>query len=329
MATVDQVMAVPAADGVVVKLLRLLNRYSFGFALLLTIALLAISWIREPNFGWQDQLANFAPLALAAMASTPAIISGGGGFDLSISPLMYLSGEVFIVWLAPHALGGVWSVPIILLGGVAFGALNGLLIAVLRVQPVVVTLSMYFILLGVDLRVAPSPQYLNESWLHHFAGSIGPVPGALFTIAFPIVVWIALGFTPYRRTLYAVGSNDATAFACGVNVALVRIVAYALGGLFAAVGGIALIALTSSANPSLAATYTLLAIAAVALGGTSLWGGRGGLLGSLLGAASIYLLGNLLITLQVDPSYLQVMYGGMLVFAVILSGLAGRAKVTA
>jgi ribose transport system permease protein len=73
----------------------------------------------------------------------------------------------------------------------------------------------------------------------------------------------------------------------------------------------------------------LLAIASVALGGTSLWGGRGGLFGSLLGAASIYLLGNLLITLQVDPSYLQVMYGGMLVFAVILNGLAGRAKVAA
>jgi len=119
-----------------------LNRYSFGFALLLTIALLAISWIREPNFGWQDQLANFAPLALAAMASTPAIISGGGGFDLSISPLMYLSGEIFIVWLAPHSLGGLVSVPIILLVGLAFGALNGILIAVLRVQPVVVTLSM-------------------------------------------------------------------------------------------------------------------------------------------------------------------------------------------
>lgn len=330
MATVDEVMALPVRDGVGIRLLRLLNRYSFGFALLLTAVLLAVSVYREPNFGWNDQLANFAPLALAAMASTPAIISGGGGFDLSISPLMYLSGEVFIVWLVPHSLGGVWSVPVILVGGLAFGALNGLLIAILRVQPVVVTLSMYFILLGVDLRVAPSPKYLNESWLHELAsGTILGVPGAAFTVAFPIAVWFLLGLTPYRRTLYAVGSNDATAFSCGVNVALVRVIAYALGGMFAAVGGIALIALTSSANPSLAATYTLLAIAAVALGGTSLWGGRGGLFGSLLGAASIYLLGNLLITLQVDPSYLQVMYGGMLVFAVILSGLAGRAKVTA
>jgi len=308
---------------------RLLNRYSFGFALLLTLVLLAATLIHDSNFGWKDQLANFAPMALAAMASTPAIISGGGGFDLSISPLLYLSGEVFIVWLAPHGLGGYASVPIVLALGLGIGLLNGLLIIILRVPPVVATLSMYFILIGVDLRVVPNAQYLGENWVHRLAGSIGPVPGALFTLGFPILVWLLIGLTPYRRTLYAVGSNDATAFASGVNVALVRVVAYGIGGLFAAVGGLALIGLTSSANPSLSTTYTLLAIASVALGGTSLWGGRGGLIGPMLGAASIYLLGNLLITLQVDPSYLQVMYGVMLIFAVILSGLSARTRVKA
>jgi ribose transport system permease protein len=315
------------AGSVGVVALRLLNRYSFGFALLLTAALLATTLIRDSNFGWSDQLANFAPMAIAAMASTPAIISGGGGFDLSISPLMYFCGEVFIVWLAPHSLGGAASVPIILAIGLGVGALNGLLIILLRVPPVVATLSMFFVLVGADLRVAPNPKYLgSDNWVHELATSVGPIPGALFTVGFPLLVWVLLGLTPYRRTLYAVGSNDATAFASGVNVAVVRIMAYALGGLFAAVGGLALIALTSSANPSLAQTYTLLAIAAVALGGTSLWGGRGGLIGPMLGAASIYLLGNLLITVQVDPSYLQVMYGAMLIFAVVLGGLASRVR---
>jgi ribose transport system permease protein len=185
---------------------------------------------------------------------------------------------------------------------------------------------MFFVLIGADLHIAPQPKYINQSWLTRLAGEVGPIPGALFTLGFPIVIWLLLGLTAYRRTLYAVGSNDATAFASGVNVAAVRVVAYTLGGLFAGVGALALIALTSSANPSLSSTYTLLAIAAVALGGTSLWGGRGGLIGPMLGAASIYLLGNLLITLQVDPSYLQVMYGGMLIFAVVLGGLAGRAR---
>jgi ribose transport system permease protein len=239
---------------------------------------------------------------------------------------MFLCGEVFIVWLVPHGLGGAEAVPIVLAVGLGVGLLSGLLIILLRVPPVVATLSMYFVLIGVDLRVAPNPQYLSFSWVRDLATTVGPIPGALFTIGVPIVVWVLLGRIPYRRTLYAVGSNDATAFSSGVNVALVRLVAYGIGGTFAAVGGLALIALTSSANPSLSSTYTLLAIAAVALGGTSLWGGRGGLLGPLLGAASIYLLGNLLTSLQVNPNYLKVMYGAMLVFAVVLGGLAGRAK---
>lgn len=308
-------------------LLRLLNRYSFGFALLLMIALLLTNLAEEHwKFGLSDQLANFAPLALAAMASTPAIISGGGGFDLSISPLMFFTGEVFVVWLVPNGLGGAESVPIVLALGAAVGLLNGLLIIGLRVQPVVVTLSMYFILIGVDLNVAPAPQYLSDSWIHHLAASVGPIPGAVFTLGVPVLIWIGLGLTPYRRTLYAVGSNDATAFASGVNVAAVRLIAYSLGGLFAAVGSLALVALTFSANASLSTTYTLLAIASVALGGTSLWGGRGGLIGSMLGAACIYLLSNILTALQIDPSYLQVVYGGMLVFAVVLGGVAARGR---
>jgi ribose transport system permease protein len=140
------------------------------------------------------------------------------------------------------------------------------------------------------------------------------------------VIWAALDRIPYRRTLYLVGSNDATAFSAGVNVALVRICAYALGGMFAGIGGLALTALVASVNASLASTYTLLAIASVALGGTSLWGGRGGLFGPALGAASIYLLQNLLTTLQVNPAWLQVVYGGMLVIAVVLVGAATRAR---
>jgi ribose transport system permease protein len=237
-----------------------------------------------------------------------------------------MASGVFIAWLVPAGLGGAVSVPLILGLTCAMGVFNGLLIMLLRVPPVVVTLSMYFVLLGVDLLIVPNPLGLKGSWVTDFAHDVGPFPGAIFTVGLPLVIWALLGRIPYRRTLYAVGSNDATAFSAGVNVALVRICAYALGGLFAGVGGLALTALVGSVNASLAATYTLLAIAAVALGGTSLWGGRGGLFGAVLGAASIYLLQNLLTTLGVNPSWLQVVYGGMLVLAVVLVGAGTRAK---
>jgi ribose transport system permease protein len=307
-------------------LLRLLNRYSFAFALVLAVVLLIVNLVRTPNFGWTDQLANFAPLALAAIASTPAIISGGGGFDLSVSPVMILTTGLYIIWLAPHGAGGGEAVPILLAIGAAIGAMNGLLIVRLRLAPMVVTLATFFIIIGVNLRLIKAPTFLKNTWITDLAGTVAGIPGALFLIVPPLVVWVALGLIPYRRALYAVGSNDAAAFSSGMDVGTIRVVAYALGGLFAAVGGLAVIAVTATASAGLSQTYALQGIAAVALGGTSLWGGRGGLFGSVLGAASIYLLGNLLITFNVNPSWLQVMYGLMLLLAVILVGVASRGR---
>jgi ribose transport system permease protein len=179
---------------------------------------------------------------------------------------------------------------------------------------------------GVNLKVIDNPVSVSTTWMTRLAGTVGPVPGALFTIGFPLAVWGALRLVAYRRLLYAVASLLPTAFASGINVSAIRVAAYALGGMFAAVGGIAVIAIPSSATASLSGTYTLQAIAAVALGGTSLKGGRGGLLGSLLGAASIYLLGDLLINFSAPPSWLQVAYGVLLVLSVVLVSIAGQRR---
>jgi ribose transport system permease protein len=304
---------------------RVQRRYTFVFALALVVVLLISSrLLATGGFGWSDQLANLAPLALAAMASTPAILSGRGGLDLSVSPLMTLSSVIFVAWLVPHGLGGASSVPIVLGAAAGVGLLNGLLIVLLRVPPVVLTLATYFALIGLSAKLLPSPEFVKTTWVSHLAGHVGPLPGAVFTLGLPLLIWIALGRIPYRRTLYAVGSNDAAAFASGVNVGAVRLAAYTLGGLYAGIGGFALTALTLSADSSQAQTYTLVAIAAVALGGTSLAGGRGGIVGPLLGAAAIYLMQDLLVTLQISTNWLQVVYGTTLVAAVVLGALVAR-----
>lgn len=305
--------------------LRLQRKYSFAFAMVLAAILLIVNITQAAGgFGWTNQLADFAPLAIAAMASTPSIISGGGGIDVSISPNMILTTVVFVGVLAPHGLGGAVAVPILFAIAASIGALNGILVVSLRVPPVVVTLSMYFVLLGVSAAILPQSTVITSTWVAHLAGYVGPIPGAVFTLGLPLVIWFSLRLVPYRQMLYAVGGNDATAFAAGVNIAAVRVAAYALGGLLAAIGGLALVAITLDANADLGGSYTLLAIASVALGGTSLWGGRGGLVGPFLGAASIYLLEDLLTTFQIAPSWLQVMYGGALVAAVMASGVVAR-----
>jgi ribose transport system permease protein len=182
---------------------------------------------------------------------------------------------------------------------------------------------MFFSLQGVDLLLAPNPVSVSSTgWVAHLAGSFGPVPGALFTIGVPVLIWFGLRLVPFGRLIYAVGSNDTTAFSSGVNVNAVRVASYGLGGLFAGFGGLALTALVSSANASNSTEYTLVAMAAVVLGGTSLSGGRGGLIGPLLGAFSIYLMQNLLATFAINPAYLQIVYGGILIVAVVLGGAA-------
>ena len=303
---------------------RAVRTYSFGFAAVLAVAMLVANIATvHGGFGVADQLANVAPMAIAAMASAPSIIAGG--FDISISPLILLTNAVYIVWLAPNGLGGAVSVPIILGLGLAVGLLNGLLIIVLRVQAIVVTLAMFFSLQGVVLFVAPNPVSLSGSgWIQHLAGSVGPIPGGVFTIGLPLLIWFSLRLVPLGRLLYAVGSNDTTAFSSGVNVNAVRVASYGLGGLFAGIGGLALTGLVNSANASSSTEYTLVAISAVVLGGTPLVGGRGGLVGPLLGAFSIYLMQNLLATFAINPAYLQIVYGGILIVAVVLGGAVSR-----
>ena len=324
MAQTSTLPARPQGPPARVAVQRAVRTYSFGFAAVLAIGMLIANIVTvHGGFGVADQLANVAPMAIAALASAPSIIAGG--FDISISPLIVLTNAVYIVWLAPHGLGGAVSVPIMLGLGLAVGVLNGLLIMVLRVQAIVVTLAMFFSLQGVVLFIAPNPVSISDSgWVQHLAGSVGPIPGGVFTIGLPLLIWFSLRLVPFGRLLYAVGSNDTTAFSSGVNVNAVRVASYGLGGLFAGIGGLALTGLVNSANASSSTEYTLVAIAAVVLGGTPLVGGRGGLVGPLLGAFSIYLMQNLLATFAINPAYLQIVYGGILIVAVVLGGAVSR-----
>jgi ribose transport system permease protein len=294
-----------------------------AFAVVLMVVLIVANLIVRPSFLAPGQIAptlgTLAPFAIAGMASTPAFLSGRGGIDLSIAPLMGFTNILLVTKLFGTVLGGpVFAVPMLLAIGAAIGAINGFMIARLRIPPVIATLGTYFVLSGIDLRLVPNPVTAGPNWTNHLAGSIGPVPGALLTIGAPLLVWFALRRSPYVDSLLSVGDHDATAFSAGMNVDAVRISAYALGGMVAGIGGIALTGLVRSADAQVFTDYILVALAAVALGGTNLAGGRGGLLLSAIGAASIFLVSNLLTNLHASAYFIQVAYGGVLFIAVLL-----------
>lgn len=312
--------------------LRSLAGSQLSFAVFLALALLLANVLVLPGFVEAGQLSQtlgtLAPLVLVGMASTPSFLSGGGGIDLSITPLMALINIILVT----KFLGTTWgdpeiAIPILVAVGAAIGAINGMLIAWLRFPPVIATLGMFFVLSGVDLALVPTPVTAPSSgWVTAIAADVGPIPGALFMVGVPLAVWGLLRRTNFADSVLAVGDQDAAAFSAGMNVGAVRIWAYALGGTLAAVAGIALTGLVQSADATTFSGYTIAALAAVALGGTNLAGGRGGLFASAIGATCIYLVENLLASLGVSAQYVQVAYGGVLLVAIVLGVLVFNRK---
>lgn len=312
-------------------MLRRWSRSTFAFALMFAFALLIAEIITQSSFSEPSnipaELATFAPFAILAMASTPSILSGGGGIDLSVGPLATLVNCIFVAKMLPHGWSPVASVIVLLALGALLGAINGTLVAVLRYQPVIATLCAFFVFSGLSEKIAPNPGSAPGNWTVHLANSVGFLPGAILTIGFPILIWLLLSRTAFLRNLMAAGGDDASAYSAGVNVVALRIAAYALGGVFAAVAGFALTAQIQTSSASLSTEYALIALAGVALGGTPLGGGRGGILGSLLGAACIYLLQQLLSSAGVSSDYLQLVYGALLIAGVLVSSrYRGRLK---
>jgi ribose transport system permease protein len=305
-------------------ILDAMRRRTYLFALFLAVVLFIANVGVLPAFGapssYASTLGGLAPLALVAMASVPAILAGG--IDVSVGPLVGLLGIVYVVYLQPNGLGGPVPAIVITLGaGALMGLLNGFLIAVVRYQPVIATLCMYFILSGVSEAILPTARQSPGGWLDNLGGSVGPIPGGLITILVPLIAWFALGrWTSFVGTLLAVGARDTAALTAGIDVTRVRLVAYTAGGLLAGVAALALIGLTRDADPTLGAQYTLVALAGASIGGTVINGGRGGLLGAVLGAACIFLMQNLLSNLGISAFWLQVTYGAVLVVTIVISG---------
>lgn len=294
----------------------------YVFAAALAIGFAAATIIVQPSFAhvsnWRANIANFAPLVLLAMASTPAVL--GGGLDVSLGPL---AGLISIL-MARELLGGPLGapeicIPIVLAMGCAVGTLSGISVAVFRYPPIIATLCGFFIMIGLSQQLAVLTA-VPANWTTDIAGSILGVPGGLFLIVPCGALWVCLRRTAFVRTLMAVGGGAEAAYSAGARVTTVRICAYALGGLLAGAAGIAIMAIVQTGDPLIGQSYTLIAVAAVVIGGTQLGGGRGGMLGSVVGAAAIFLLENFLSALQVPVLWTQVVYGGLLLAGLLAGG---------
>lgn len=258
--------------------------------------------------------------ALVAFGMTFVIITGG--IDLSVGSVLALSSAL-TAGLLVTGMNPVLAVCIGLLLGLVFGGINGLTITKGRMAPFIATLASMTIYRGITLVYTDGNPItgLDQSIFFQLLGKgyiFGiPIPVILTLIIFAIL-YVLLHKTTFGRQVYAVGGNEEAAYIAGINTHRIKIAVYAISGFLASMAGLILTSRLNSAQPTAGQSYEMDAIAAVVLGGTSMSGGRGSLIGTLIGALIIGVLNNGLNLIGVSSFYQQIVKGIVIIIAVLL-----------
>lgn len=263
------------------------------------------------------------PLFLATMSQ--AVIMLTGGIDLSTGNMMSLFTCLLATQMYDNPLSMVKAVVLVLVGGSLIGLFTGAIVSYLKLPAIIVTLATSFIWAGAALWVLPSAGgHLPRSFSSRFIGQIGGVvPVSLLVLIVALLFWrYGIKRTPIGVGIYAVGDNERGAFFSGLPVQRLRIVAYIVAGVFAALAGIGLSAYAGSGDPLIGTTYTLAAIAAAVLGGISFFGGQGHLRGAIAGVLTLGLVTQILFISGLSVAYQRVIYGLVLVVAIGIKTLA-------
>jgi ribose transport system permease protein len=293
------------------------------------IALIVFFGLASPNFLRTDNLVTIlqatAVNGVLAIGSTFVIISGG--IDLSVGTLMtfcaVIAGVFLSYWGLPLGLGILAAIA----AGALVGMVSGSLIAKLRVPPFIATLGMMMLLKGLSLVISGTkPIYFTDtpnftvisqdSLIGYFVPGL-PIPnGVLILFAVAMLAAVVLAKTPLGRYTFALGSNEEAVRLSGVNVSFWKIVVYTVSGAICGIAGLIIASRLNSAQPALGQGYELDAIAAVVIGGTSLSGGTGTVLGTIIGAFIMSVLTNGLRIMSVAQEWQTVVTGAIIILAV-------------
>ena len=263
---------------------------------------------------------NTVPLALAAAGQAFVVIVRG--FDLSLAGVVSVTNVVMAVYPLEGPAGAFASLIICLAIGAVVGAINGWLVAYLRIQAIAATLATMIVCKGVALVILDAPGGSVAEWVSdELTDRLFNLPVSGMILALVVVVWLLVRRTDLGISMYAIGSDETAAALSGVNVRWVRFMAFVSAGMLFGLAGYMLSAQTATGSPTAGDPLLMLSFAAVALGGTSLSGGKGGLFASIVGAATLTLLQKLLFSSGVSSFYTGIFQGAVLILAVVFSGL--------
>lgn len=297
------------------------------------VVLFIIGGIYRPAFIYPGNIGQ-----LLLLASFVGIVAAGqmfviliGGIDLSVPWVLNALAVLLTIASLGRDINTWWVVPLVLLIGIAIGCVNGLGIVLFDIPPVVMTLGMNGVMQGLVLGLtggftcSACNSYAPPIVQATFTGQILGIPlGLLVWLIIAILVGLVLGFTTLGRHIYALGNNAIAAFLAGVNVRLVTVIVYALGGLFAALAGIALTAFGQQATLGMGDPFLFDSIAAVVIGGASIMGGRGNYWGTIAGAIFLVVLRAVLQEYNISEAGRSIATGVVILVALLLYGREKR-----
>ncbi|MET3791330.1 ABC transporter permease [Aquamicrobium terrae] len=298
-------------------------RWEASGILVALIVLIAVLSLATDNF-----LSTYNMSVVARQAAFVGLVALGqtlvllvGGIDLSVGAAAGLSAIVGSLLLTMFGVHPYLVIPLTMVFGLILGLINGAFVAGLRLNPFIVTLATWEIFAGMTLVITKGYPIrpLGETFAVFGRGDIFgvPVPVLIFIAAGIILIWM-LTQTRFGRNIFAVGGNRDAAVLAGIRVKYVELVAFGLAGMFAALAGILFASRMDAGQPSVGEGWLMGAITAAILGGTSLRGGQGSIIGTMLGALLLAVLANGTVLLNVSGFWQRVIVGGVVLIAVLV-----------
>lgn len=303
-----------------------IQRRPYLMAVVVFLVLCVINAILQPSLLRTgvavSNVAAFLPMILVAVGQTYVVLASD--IDLSAGAIVSLVNVAVVSVIEGMGGSGVSVAAGMATGlalGVFCGIFNGLCVAVMRFQPIVTTFATGIVFGGIALWILPEAgKQVPPAVYQAYAGTVFGVPAVILILLAVIGFAALVGRTPFELALRATGGNMQAAYQTGVPVARVRIGAYAICGLFAALAGVALVGETASGDPLIGGALTLSSVTAVVLGGTALKGCTGGVAGSILGAFILGLISNVIFFAQL-PFEWQGLIQGLIILAALAGGV--------
>jgi ribose transport system permease protein len=293
---------------------------------LLVIAILVNLFFQPDLFGRTTLNNNMRVLLpLVCLAAGQAVVVLGGGIDISVGAIVEIVNVILATQLGANASNAktVLFLLLVLLVGMAAGAVNGFFIAYLRLQPIITTYATSFLFAGLALYILPSPGGTIPDSFSSFYRNTTPLglPLAFFIIVLFLIAWVLLRHSRYGHYLVAMGGQPDAAYESAVPVSAVQFSTYIISGFMAALGGIAITLLAAAGNAGIGDSLTLPSITAVVIGGTALRGGVGGVAGPIIGALILTLIKNIISFSNVNLWWQTFVNAAIIVLALAGPGL--------